>query len=172
MLLHKVRWPQLSSGGGGSSGWAGRGYTATVAVGGCASKVKAVGASGACHCTTTITYAVLRASLCSLTRPHTRPHTHTRTYTQGFRVKHFFNFWVFFTRRNKKMRQAWITTAAQHIEAILRNAINAFKANAAEARRQRRIKRAVFEAVQHITRRNIAVRRIAREVRSCRGVQA
>ena len=87
-------------------------------------------------------------------------------------MKHFFNFWVFFTRRNKKMRQAWITTAAQHIEAILRNAINAFKANAAEARRQRRIKRAVFEAVQHITRRNIAVRRIAREVRSCRGVQA
>eukprot|EP00198_Chlamydomonas_reinhardtii_P000750 XP_001690085.1 predicted protein [Chlamydomonas reinhardtii] len=93
---------------------------------------------------------------------------HTRSRELHSRIvllhKHFFNFWVFFTRRNKKMRQAWITTAAQHIEAILRNAINAFKANAAEARRQRRIKRAVFEAVQHITRRNIAVRRIAREV--------
>ncbi len=85
---------------------------------------------------------------------------------QGFRVRHFLQFWLFFTRRNKKMRQAWISTAAQHIEAMLRNAMNAFKANAADGRRLRRIKRTVFEGILHMTQRNKAVRRISREVRA------
>ncbi|GFR39776.1 hypothetical protein Agub_g261 [Astrephomene gubernaculifera] len=83
---------------------------------------------------------------------------------KGFRVRHFFEFWLFFIRRNKRMRQAWFSTAAHHIEAILRNSINAFKANAAEARRLRRIKRTVFDGILYITRRNKTVRRIAKEV--------
>jgi hypothetical protein len=136
---------------------------------------------------------------------HARIKLHHRT----FRLRHFFAFWLFFMRRNKRMRQAWISTAAQvgaassclsltshvchararcvpslqglqqclrpydrftphrrsrcchppqrhamapllspqHIEAMLVNAMNAFKANAAEARRRRRIRRAIFLAL-------------------------
>lgn len=81
-------------------------------------------------------------------------------------MRHFFAFWLFFTRRNKRMRQAWYSTAAQHIEAILRSALSAFKANMAEARRVRRTKRDVFDALLAMTRRNKTVRRIAKEVRA------
>ncbi|GIL80819.1 hypothetical protein Vretifemale_9870, partial [Volvox reticuliferus] len=96
---------------------------------------------------------------------HTRSrelHSRMVQLHKGFRVRHFFDFWLFFTRRNKRMREAWYSTAAHHIEAILRNAVNAFKANLAEGRRLRRVKRAVFEGILHLTRRNKTVRRIAK----------
>lgn len=83
---------------------------------------------------------------------------------RGFRVRYCFRFWRFFTERNRKMRLAWISAAAEQIEQVMRYSLHCLMANWQEAKSRRRVRANVFDAWRQVTQRNILVRTISREV--------
>eukprot|EP00201_Polytomella_parva_P022284 CAMPEP_0175046338 /NCGR_PEP_ID=MMETSP0052_2-20121109/4977_1 /TAXON_ID=51329 ORGANISM="Polytomella parva, Strain SAG 63-3" /NCGR_SAMPLE_ID=MMETSP0052_2 /ASSEMBLY_ACC=CAM_ASM_000194 /LENGTH=503 /DNA_ID=CAMNT_0016310077 /DNA_START=135 /DNA_END=1643 /DNA_ORIENTATION=+ len=92
---------------------------------------------------------------------------------KGFRLSHCFRFWLFFVRRNRCMRAAWVSTAARLVESLLRSGLNAFKSNLQEKKHILRLKRSVIRAWLFAAQRNIQVRLISKQVRliSCHSVK-
>ena len=77
---------------------------------------------------------------------------------QSTRLRFCFKWWRFFTMRNAKMRNAWISAIAVQIEETLRYSVNALKAHWQNAKYRRRVIGAVFRSWLYIARRNIQVR--------------
>ncbi|MEW5312398.1 MAG: hypothetical protein WDW38_004037 [Sanguina aurantia] len=86
----------------------------------------------------------------------------------GFRLRHCFDFWLFFARRNARMRTAWVATASVHIKEMLRCGLNAFKANWKQRRCEARLRRSTFDSWLHQARRNIKVRQTQHRVTQVR----
>ncbi|KAF5841438.1 hypothetical protein DUNSADRAFT_12882 [Dunaliella salina] len=82
----------------------------------------------------------------------------------NFHVRQCFQFWYFFTARNKRMRLAFMASAAYQIEIILRQCVNGLKANWQQARLYRRMRKNVLREWHHMAQRNVQVRAIAAKV--------
>lgn len=72
-------------------------------------------------------------------------HSRVEQLHRGFRMRHCFRFWHFFTQRNARMRRAWVGAASAQIEDMMRYALNCLKANWQMARTRRRVRGVVFK---------------------------